>query len=306
MVKLIAAIDGSHNGSAPLAVRLVELAASAGADAVKFAVRQRADDATRPLTPAGLSAARKAAKGRVEFVAAPHDPPSLAVARRLRPDSYQVDPAALTDLPLLKAIARERRPVLVVAGLCTERTLREALTALGRARVVILHTVSAPSLDPSRIRLGMLERYRRRFRKPVGYLGNEAGHEWCLVAAALGAEVIEKRFTLDAALERPQHGASLTPQSMAVLASQLRDVGDATAAAGARVVMPEELDLLAAEGQSLVARRRLKRGARLKMSDFEPRAPLGGLSPRLWTWVEGRTLAYDLAAGEPLTFGMLA
>lgn len=301
---LVAAVDDAHNGSAAVAVRLVELAADAGAHAVKFSFRS--SGGARRLTSAAMTAVRRAARGRVDFVAAPHDLASLKAARRLRPDVYQIDPVALPDLALARAIAKERRRVLLVAGLCTERILRETLKALGRADVVIVHTVSAPDLAPSRTSLGLLARYRKRFGRPVGYLGHEAGHEWSLVAAALGAEVIEKRFVLDASLEGPQHASSLTPKTLAALAGSLRQLGAATAAAGPRVVLPEELDLLAADAQSLVARRRLKRGARLKMSDFEPRAPIGGLSPRLWSWIEGRTLAYDLDAGDMLTFGMLA
>lgn len=301
---LVAAIDDAHNGSAAVAARLVALAAASGAHAVKFSFRS--SGGARQLTPATMAAIRRTARGRVDFVAAPHDIASLKAARRVKPDLYQIDPAALPDLTLLRHIAKERRRVLLVAGLCTERSLREALEALGRADVVILHTVSAPNLAPSRISLGLLARYRKRFRRPVGYLGQETGHEWSLVAAALGAEVIEKRLALDASLEGPQHASSLTPQTLAALSGSLRQLGAATAAAGPRVVMPEELDLLAAAAQSLVARRRLKRGARLKMSDFEPRAPIGGLSPRLWKWIEGRTLAYDLDAGDVLTFGMLA
>ncbi len=327
---LVAAIDFNHNGSVVLGRRLIELAASSGAHAVKFAIRRpletlaselldapwlgagalgrtQRDVWTRlQLRPAGHAALRRAARAAgVAFVAAPYDERTLASARALRPDAFQIDPPVLTDAALVRAVGRTGRPVLLVAGMCTERDIEHALRALGRAPVVVLHTVSAAHVTPDRTRLGFVRELRARFRRPVGYLGREAGTEWSLVAAAVGAVVIEKPFTLDRAIEGPHHAASVNPEELRKLAADLRQLEAALEARAPRQVLPDELDVLALDGCTLVARRRLTRGTRLRREHVTTQAPLRGLSPRLWEWIEGRRLAYDVEAGEPLTFGLI-
>jgi sialic acid synthase SpsE len=300
---LVAAIDYNHNGSAALARRLVALASEAGAHAVKFAFRESAPHPG--LRPSALAAVRGEAKGKVAFVAAPYDLASFAQADRLAPDIYQIDPPALSDRPLLEAAARSGKPILLVAGMCTDVAIAAALGELREKTVVLLHSVSALPLAPARTHLAFIGELNRRWRVPVGYAGWEPGTTWAVVAAALGAIVIEKPFTLDRNLGGPFHAASLDPQQLRTLADDLNALGAAIAPVKRRRILPEELDVLGASGQSLVARRRLRRGTRLRSSDFKLEAPLRGLTPRLWSWLEGRRLIYDLEAGEPITFGMV-
>lgn len=327
---LVAAIDYNHNGSLALGRRLIELAGRAGAHAVKVVVRRMAESIapevldtpwlgglalgrtyrevwTRlQLKPAALKGLRAAARRqRLAFVAAPYDLETFKIARALGPDAFQIDPPVLGDRDLLRAVARARRPVLLVAGMCTERDIAAALHALGLAQVVILHTVTAAQVAPAAARLGYVPWLRRRFKRPVGYLGREPGVAWSLIAAALGASVIEKPLTLDHALEGPFHASSLNPAQFQALATGLADLRSALEQPDGRVVLPEELDTLASEGPSLVARKRLARGTRLQAKHLSVQSPMRGLSPRLRPWIEGQRLAYDVEAGEPLTFGLL-
>ena len=326
---LVASIDCNHGGNAAVARRLVARAADAGAHAVKLAIRQSSavgapelESAPWPtprelgeerealwrrleLTPSGLAAVRREARGRLAFVAAPRDVAALKVARALRPDVYQIDPGALGDRPLVRAIGRTRRPVMLVAGTCTEAGIAAALDELAGATVILMHSVTAVPLPPNRARLGYIQSLRRRFKRPTGYLGWEPGTAWSLVAAALGAEVIEKPLTLDRALDGPLHPWSVEPVELASLADSLRELAEVLGGGRRRSVFPEELDSMAAAGHSLVAKRRLPRGTLLRSSHFAVQAPLGGLSPRLLSWIEGRRLLYDLDAGEPVTFGLV-
>ena len=326
---LVAAIDYNHCGKLSLARRLVAQAVAAGAHAVKIAVRENAVKGTPELqgsswptadnlgvqrekcwkelelTPRGLSAVRREARGRLAFVAAPHDLAALKSARALNPDVYQIDASALGDLPLVRAIGRTRRPVLLVAGTCTEARIAAALKELGDAVVVIMHTVTAVPLEPVQTRLGFIQTFRKRYKRQIGYLGWEHGGSWSLVAAALGAVVIEKPLTIDKNLDGPLHTWSLNPDEFGVLARNLRDMPEVLKADQRRSVFPEELAGRADVGHSLVAKRRLSRGTRLRSSHFVVRAPMGGLSPRLLSWVEGRRLLYDVEAGEPITFGLV-
>lgn len=327
---LVAAIDYNHDGSVALARRLIEVAADSGAHAVKFSLR-RVTDTLAPevldapwlgapslgrthrevwdrlqLRPAALQALRRTARRwQLAFVAAPYDAESLALARRLKPDIYQIDPPALVDEGLVRSAARERRPLLLIAGMCTEGDIRRAVRAAGRARLAIVHTIAAPQVTPGAARLRYVSWLKRRFKRPVGYLGAEPGIAWSLIAATLGADVIEKPLTIDHALDGPYHACSLNPAQFRALATGLAELREALAEPGRRVVLPEELDTLATNGHSLVARRRLRRGTTIRAEHLTVQAPMRGLSPRMQPWIEGRRLAYDVEAGEPLTFGLV-
>lgn len=290
--RLIAAVTARPESSLA-ARRLIDLAAEAGANAIVF-----------PMTPRWpLSTWRtilKHAAGRLDVCLAPGSADD--VTAQLRPAAWQVNPDVLGDEPLLKAVAGTRRPVIVVAGACTDATLKRTLKRLRGRAVTLLHTVASRGLAPGQARLGYIKALGR-FRVPVGYLGAEAGVGWSLVAAALGAVAIEKAFVAD----RPAGtiDASLDPAQLHALATALDDLASALEPVGARRVFADEMPDLEQAGRSLAAKRGLRRGHVLLADDLESVASAGGLSPRLRNWLVGRRLLYDLQRGEPITFGVV-
>jgi len=301
---LVAAIDANHDGRLAQARRLVTLAADHGASAVKFAMGASAAP-RETLASQAWRALRRDTRGRLDLILAPHDLASFDVARRAAPDAYQVDPPALGDTALLAAIAREKRPVLVVAGACTSRTVAGAVRALGRTPAVVLHAVVADALPPARARLRYIPWLAARFKKPAGYLGMETGIGWGLVAAALGAVVIEKPFTIDRTLAGANHAGSIEPAELTRLAESLRDLDAALGPVGDRRLFKEELASLERSSRSLVAKKAYARGHVLRAGDVVSGPFSGGLGPRLAAWLTGRRLKYDVEAGEPITFGMV-
>lgn len=298
---VVAAIDGNHGGRLAMARRLVALAAETGADAVKASMGNGS-----ALSLQAWRALRRETSARgIDFVAAPHDAAGFAAARAIKPDIYQIDPAVLGNLELVKRIARERRPVIVIAGACTALVLDAVVAALKGRPIVILHTVAAAALAPAAARLRYLDRLAHRYKAPVGYLGNEPGIGWSFVAAALGAAIIERPFTVDRALPGGQHASSIDASELAAIVHGLADLRSALAPVGDRRVFADELPGLEKAAQSLVARRALRRGARLRAADIDLRAIAGGIGPRLKEWAVGRRLKYDVEAGEPLTFGVV-
>jgi sialic acid synthase SpsE len=257
------------------------------------------------LDPRALAAVRREAGEGLAFIAAPHDLEAVKIARELEPDAYQIDAEVLGNPDVVRAVAKLRRPVLVVAGACTDSVIEAVLTELARVDVVILHAVTALPLPTNSLRLGYLGSYRERYQRPVGYLGWESGTSWALVAAALGASVIEKSLTLDRSLGGPLDAWSLEPSELEALAIALGQLPAAIAPQGPRFVLPEELEVLGDTAYCLVAKRDLRRGALLRGSQFKAKAGMDGVSPRLLTWIEGRRLLYDLAAGEALTLGLI-
>jgi sialic acid synthase SpsE len=301
---VVALADRNHDGRVAMARRLVALAARAGASAVKFTIPAK-NAADRPLPVSAWPALRSEAGRAIDLVLAPQDAAGLSLARRAHPDAYQIDPWSLGDVDLLRRVARERRPVLVVAAGATTKTIAAALAALRPCPVVLLHAVLSDGLAPGRARLRYVPWLASRFRVPVGYAGREPGLGWALVAATLGAVVIEKLLTVDRSLPGADHAGSLEPDELASLVASLRHLKQALAPVGERRVFSEELPSLEVADRGLVARRSLQRGHALRGSDFEARPGAGGLTPRLGAWLTGRRLRYDVEAGEPLTFGLV-
>jgi sialic acid synthase SpsE len=294
---VIAAIDEAHDGRLSRAERLVDTAADAGCHAVKLI-------APGSLSPGAWRTLRARCRGRIDLVLGVERADAVPIVSRLKPDAVQIDPAQLTNLALLRAVARLQRPVFLVVAMCTRTTLDAALAALGSSRVALLHTIAAKPLAPGRARLRTIEWLQRTYNRPVGYLGSEPDIHWSLVARVLGAVVIEHALTPDATRDG-NHAAALEPGAMRTLVRRLQDLDQALEPVEDRDPAAEELDAVGAQALSLVLRRPLRRGAIVRASDLTATPPLRGLSPRLLDWVVGRRLLYDLDAGEPITFGLI-
>jgi N-acetylneuraminate synthase len=301
---IVAAVDRNHEGRPAVARRLVALAVDAGAHAVKFTVWP-ADENEPSLPLSAWRVVKREARGRIDLVLAPRDSASFAFARRLGPDAYQIDPDVIGDHDLVRAIARERRPVHVVAAGCTTPTLAGVIRDLRGCPVVLLHGIFRETLSPARARLRYIPWLASRFRTPVGYFGPEPGIGWAFVAVALGATVIEKRFTLDRALAGAEHSSSIDRMELGALVAGCRQLRGALAPIGDRRVLADELEAIESSARSLVASRRLKHGHRLRASDITVARVAGGLGPRLRGWLTNRRLRYDIDRGEPITFGLV-
>ncbi len=322
---LIGALEENHNADAGLTADLVRLAAEAGCDAVSvrrwatneaFAgefLREPHAGATRaavlqarelPLEAAAV--ARKAcAEAGIDFVAAPYDARSLGELADLDPDAYQAEPALIGQLDALRQIASQGKPVYLVAGRCTENEIAGALHALDGAAVTILHTVAARGVGLGQTAVGVIPSLASRFGLPVGYYGPEPGTEGSIAAFALGASVIEKPFTTDHRLPGPGHAASLDRDELRRLASALQGLQSALSATGPRVPFQQELDEDETGRATLVAARDLAVGEVLSGEMLETRLSGRGVSPLQSKHVLGKSLAYAVSAGSPITFGIL-
>lgn len=326
---VVAAIDFSHAGRAGLAEQLVAEAAPAGVTAIKLSLRRMtrtlaADvldmpwpqdpSATRSLRDwwktrelsdrAFRAIARATRHGRMSLILAPHEVEDVARGEKFQPDVWQIDPPALGNQELLRAVRCTRRPVVIVAGMCTETLLVGALRTLERAPVVVLHTVSAAPLSTSATRLGLMVRLRQRFGRPVGYLSLDSGATASIAAAALGAVLIEKPLAFESDLAAGTTGA-VNSRDLPALVRAVRDTAAACHPQRHRTVLSEEMDAMAAQACSIVVRRALRKGTALQASDLILHAPLRGITGRLLNWVVGRRLLYDMNSGEPLTFGLI-
>src|SRR4051794_28099131 len=235
-VFFIAEAGVNHNGDPELASKLVRLAAEARADAVKFQKRTVqdiliAEYLRRPYTvPTALGPTygehrdklelsdqayhdlkALCAEERIEFMASAWDHRSADFLEEVGVSAYKMASADLTNLPLLEHVARKGKPMLISTGMSDMTEVAEAVETVRKHndQLVLLQCTSTYPADNEKLNLRVMDNYRRTFNCLVGYSGHERGLAPSEAAAALGACVIERHFTIDRTMIGPDHAASL-------------------------------------------------------------------------------------------------
>jgi N,N'-diacetyllegionaminate synthase len=250
---IIAEAGVNHNGDINMAKQLIDKAKEAGADAVKFQTF-RADRLVAPGTPlAPYQAARDDApadqyelikslelahddhvtlkyyceKVGILFLSSPFDEDSADLLDAIGVQAYKVPSGEIVNLPFLKHLAKLGRPIILSSGMATFGEIDKALSTIresGVCEVVLLHCVTAYPTPPDECNLSVMKTLQDAFGVPVGWSDHTAGTAVGIAAAALGACIIEKHFTLDSSLPGPDHQASLEPAQLAEMIENIRTV----------------------------------------------------------------------------------
>jgi N,N'-diacetyllegionaminate synthase len=319
---VIAEAGVNHNGDPDLALSLVDAAAVAGADAIKFQTfaagslvapetpqaeyqRERASAAGQlemlralELPSKALRACRDRADARgIVFLSTPFDSSAVELLVSLGVPAFKVASGDLTNLLLLREIAAHGRPMLLSTGMATLAEVDTAVAAVGQmVPLALLQCTSAYPAASADSNLRAIVTMRQRFGVPVGYSDHTIGITTAIAATALGASLIEKHLTLDRGMRGPDHHVSLEPGEFGAL---VRAVAEAHAALGDGVKQPtdreEEARILGR--RSLVARRHLEAGHTIVVSDLDSRRPATGVSPSRADEVVGRKTTRALDEG---------
>ena len=245
-VYVIAEIGINHNGEVDLAKELMECAARAGCDAVKFQKRtprisvpeaQRLAPRETPWgtmtyleykeriefeEPEYLEIDAHAQRLGLEWFASPWDVPSVEFLEGFDVSTHKVASACLTDLELLRAISETPRNVILSTGMSTIEEIDQAVEVLGTSRLTLMHSTSTYPCPPNEANLRTIETLRRRYGVPVGYSGHETGLQISLAAVALGAVAIERHVTLDRSMWGTDQAASIEPHGLERLVRDIR------------------------------------------------------------------------------------
>ena len=334
---IIAEAGVNHNGSVDMAKKLIDAAADAGADAVKFQTfRAQALVSGRAPKAAYQKAATDAAesqldmlrklelneaahrtlvahcrKRKIQFLSTPFDEESLdLLARRINVPLLKLPSGEITNGPLLLAAAQTKKPVILSTGMSTLAEVRTALGVLAfgytnrgkkpslaafqnafestagqralKAKVTLLHCTTEYPAPFSEVNLRAMNTMREAFGLPVGLSDHTQGIAVSIAAAALGASVIEKHFTLDRALQGPDHKASLVPAELRELVSAIREVEEALGSAR-KAPTKSELKNIPVARRSLIALSDITRGERFTAENLGSKRPGSGTSPlRYW------------------------
>jgi N-acetylneuraminate synthase len=263
-VYVIGEIGLNHNGSVDLAKQLIDVAAEAGAQAVKF--QKRTPEIATPEhmkntpreTPWGTMtyleyryrvefeqeqyteiAAYSTSKG-LDWFASPWDEPSVDFLEEMGVVAHKVASASVTDLGMLRKLKETGKPIILSTGMSTIEQIDTAVETLGTDNLVIMHATSTYPLPPEEANLLTIVTLKERYGVPVGYSGHEPGLQISVGAVALGAVSVERHITLDRTMWGSDHAASLEPKGFATLVRDIRIIEQALGD-GVKRVFPGEL-----------------------------------------------------------------
>lgn len=329
---IIAEAGVNHNGDLGTARALIDVAANAGADAVKFQTFH-ADHVATPeapkagyqlqttseaesqlemlrrleLSPAAHRELQAYCQERgVVFLSTPFDEAAADFLEELGVPAFKISSGDLTNSPLLEHVAHKGKPVILSTGMANLEEVSEAVTVLRAAGcddLILMHCVSNYPASPADVNLRAIRTMQAAFDVPVGFSDHTEGVELALAAVAIGACVIEKHFTLDRNLPGPDHRASLEPAELQLMIRGIRKVESALGD-GRKTAAASELDTARVARRSLVAARDVSAGAVLERNMIVLKRPGTGLSPSLLGTVIGRRARRNIAGGSLLELEM--
>ena len=329
MSALIVAEAGvNHNGSLELAKKMARVAKDCGADVVKYqtavpelVISKFAQKAEYQKQTTGDGESQLEMVRRlhfsfdahrelkeycdsigIQYLSAPFDIPSVEFLGTLNLPFVKVPSGEITNLPYLEAIGRLKIPVILSTGMSTLDEIENALDILennGATGVTILHCNTEYPTPYEDANLSAMLELADQFGLPVGLSDHTRGWECDVAAAAFGAAIIEKHFTLDRTMEGPDHKASLEPDELRAMVTAVRNIEKAMGD-GEKKVTRSEAKNKAIARKSIVAARPIKAGEVFTADNLTTKRPGDGVSPMRWYEVLGTKAIRDFEEDEKI------
>lgn len=323
---IIAEAGVNHNGSYDLALKLIRAARDAGADIVKFQtfvsenlVLKSASKAEYQVSTTGsaesqldmikklelpfdsfIKLSEACEREGIRFLSTPFDLDSIDFLDTLNMPFWKVPSGEVTNYPYLVSIAKTKRPVVMSTGMCELDEIARAVELLkrhGTSDISLLHCNTEYPTPFEDVNLRAMHDLSARFKLRVGYSDHTRGISVPIAAAALGAEIIEKHFTLSRDMEGPDHKASLEPDELAAMVRGIRNV-ELALGSGQKAVTQSERKNIPMARKSIVAGTAIRKGDLLSDENLTTKRPGSGLNPMLWPSVVGTRAVKDFAEDE--------
>lgn len=326
---IIAEAGVNHNGSLEMAKKLVISANDAGVDYVKFQTSKRSENVTSRFAqrasyqkknlgedgsqlsmlkkirleyPDFISIKKYCDDKGIKFMSTPFDLPSIDFLNDLGMDFMKIPSGEVTNLPYLRKIARLNIPVILSTGMCTIGEVESALEVLVKNgmsddMISLLHCNTEYPTPFEDVNLKAMLTLKQCFGLRVGYSDHTKGIEVPIAAVAMGAEIIEKHFTLDRTLPGPDHIASLEPNELKAMVDSIRNIEKAIGDGRKKVTSSERKNITIAR-KSIVAAKDIRCGETFSEDNLTVKRPGDGISPMRWEDVIGQCAKRDFKEDE--------
>ena len=327
---IIAEAGVNHNGSLDIALRLCNAAKEAGVDCVKFQTWQTEKIVTRKTEKAAYQSENTndengsqydmlkklelsyedfriiqehCIKIGIDFLSTPDEEYSLAfLMEELKLPVIKIGSGEVTNIPYLRQMASYCKPVILSTGMSTlaqVATAYDILLKYGAPSVTLLHCTTNYPCPKNEVNLKAMQTLKEAFKCPVGYSDHTMGIEIPIAAVAMGAEIIEKHFTLDRNMDGPDHKASLEPQELKEMIDAIRNI---EVALGDGIKRPNKSEAECAKvvQKSILAKCPIKKGEMLSVENITVKRAGIGLSSAYWDLVIGSFAIKDYAIDDPI------
>jgi len=329
-VMIIAEAGVNHNGSMENAFRLVDAAADAGVDYIKFQTfkaeklvsgsakkadyqiqntNNSAETQLQMLQKLELSQEQHAQliaycqKKNIQFFSTAFDLDSLEYLHEVGLKMVKIPSGEITNLPYLRKAAHLFKQVILSTGMTTLTEIKDAVTVFTEAgipkeNITILHCNTEYPTPMDDVNLKAMLHIQEVFGTEIGYSDHTLGIEVPIAAVALGASIIEKHFTLDKTMSGPDHSASLEPDELKAMVTAIRNLEKALSGSGMKEVSPSEQKNMAIARKSIVATKEIHKGELFTEDNIGVKRPGTGISPMKWDEVIGKVSQQDFAEDE--------
>lgn len=320
-VYIIAEAGVNHNGSIEIAKKLIDEAKKAGADAVKFQTFKAEKLVSSSASKADYQKKNTSSEEsqlemlkklelsdedhrvllqyckdkKIEFLSSPFDEESAEFLIGLGLKTLKIPSGEITNIPFLKYLSDKKIKILLSTGMSDLSEVSEAVAVLKNSDLTLLHCVTEYPAPYNEINLNAIKTLKNKFGLPVGYSDHSPGIEIAIASAALGAEVIEKHFTLDRTMEGPDHIASLEPYALRAMIDGIRNVEKAMGDGIKRPAVSEIKNISIAR-KSIVAKTDLKKGDTISIDSINIKRPGSGIAPKELDNIIGMKLNRDINA----------
>lgn len=325
---IIAEAGVNHNGDIKLAKKLIDIAADAGADLVKFQtfntdrlITQSAPKADYQILATDKKESQHSMLRKLELTEAAHhelithcasrrigffstafDIESINMLVGLGQKFFKIPSGEITNLPYLRHIGQFGGTIIISTGMSNMDEIAAAISLLevsgtARTKITVLHCTTAYPVPMQEVNLRAMQNIQNVFNVSVGYSDHTLGIEIPIAAVALGATVIEKHFTIDRNLPGPDHKASLEPAELMSMIDAIRNI-EMAVGDGIKRIMPSETENLNVIRKSIVARNIIRGGQVISSEDLTTKRPGNGISPMRWEEIIGRVAKRDFFPDE--------
>lgn len=333
-VIIIAEAGVNHNGDIQIAKKLIDAAVEAGVDYVKFqtfkadslvsksakkatyqSVNINDDDDSQYTMLKNLELSHEdhlelmsyCSERNINFFSTAFDVEGVKYLNDLGLSFFKIPSGEITNYPYLKAVALCKKPVIMSTGMCSEKDIENALQVLfkfglSKEMISILHCNTEYPTPMKDVNLKAMLSIKEKFQTQIGYSDHTLGIEVPVAAVALGAQIIEKHFTLDKTLPGPDHVASLDPNELKEMVLAIRNIEMALSGDGEKLPSESETKNIAIARKSIHLSKNLSKGHILTDKDLIPLRPGDGISPMEWEKIIGKKLIADKIEFDKLSF----